>query len=165
MRQQNQERFSMPDIGRREILLASALSAALGPEIVRAGTGKGRLEASAKSFQTFKAVHEGLGSIDVSLFDFGGAAAPANFLIYDIPPGASEGVHLHNLSDPKLGPYDKFYYIIAGRGRMTIDGEAMMVGPGDHVHAPLDCWRGIENIDAKEQLKIFLTYIDRTPKA
>lgn len=155
----------MPDFGRREILLASALGAVLAPEIVHASGSKVRLEASAKSFQTFQAVHEGLGSIDVSLFDFGGAAAPANFLVYDIPPGASEGVHLHNLTDPKLGPYDEFYYIIAGHGRMTIDGEAVIVGSGDQVHAPLDSWRGIENIDAKEPLKIFLTYIDRAPKA
>lgn len=155
----------MSDPGRREILLAGTFGAVLAPGLARAAPAKMRIEAGGESFQTFKAVHEGLGSIDVRLFDFGGAAAPANFLIYDIPPGASEGVHLHNLTDPKLGPYDEFYYIIEGRGRMTIDSEKMIVGRGDHVHAPLDSWRGIENIDAKAPLKIFLTYIDRSPKA
>src|SRR3546814_12219874 len=84
---------------------------------------------------------EGLGAIDGRLFDFGGAPAPAAFLIYDIPVGASEGVHLHNLTDPKLGAFDEYYYILEGRGKMTINGEAIAVTAGDHVHAPLDCWR------------------------
>src|SRR3546814_15863871 len=86
-----------------------------------------KLERATEGFNKFKAVHEGLGELGVRLFDFGGAAAPANFMIYDIPPGASEGMHLHNLSDPALGPYEEYYYIVAGRGVMTIDGEEFPV--------------------------------------
>src|SRR3546814_2848959 len=96
------------------------------------------------------------------LFDFGNAASPANFLVYDIPVGASEGVHLHNLTDPKLGAFDEFYYIIEGRGKMTIDGESVFVTAGDHVHAPLDSWRGIENIDGGQRLKVFLRSEEHT---
>lgn len=156
----------MDDISRRNIL-AAALGAM--PSAAAAATaGRDprpahfRIERGSEGFNRFQAVHEGLGSIDVRLFDFGGAAAPANFLVYDIPVGASEGVHLHNLSDPKLGPYEEYYYIIEGRGRMTIDAEKFPVVAGDHVFAPLDSWRGIENIDAEASLKIFLTYIDRS---
>lgn len=158
----------MDDISRRKILAAAALGAMAAPTAATLATPPSRparykLERASEGFSRFQAVHEGLGSIDVKLFDFAGAAAPANFLIYDIPVGASEGIHLHNLSDPKLGPYEEYYYIIEGRGRMTIDAEKFAVAAGDHVFAPLDSWRGIENIDPDANLKIFLTYIDRSP--
>ena len=57
-------------------------------------------------------------------FRFDGAAAPANFMIYDLPPGTSEGVHTHFLDDRnKEGSFDEYYYIISGTGQMEIDGE------------------------------------------
>ncbi|BBE34341.1 cupin domain-containing protein [Sphingosinicella microcystinivorans] len=155
----------MDDINRRNLIAAATCGLLMFPAApIRAKPPRFKLEPGSQGFQTFKAVHEGLGSIDVKIFDFGDAPAPANFLIYDIPAGASEGVHLHNLTDPKLGAFDEYYYIIEGRGRMTIDGEAVLVTAGDHVHAPLDSWRGIENIDSSDRLKVFLTYIDRTQR-
>jgi len=156
----------MKELDRRTLLAAATLGSMLAPaSSAGASPRKFGLEAASKGIATFQAVHEGLGSIDVRLFDFGGAPAPAAFLIYDIPVGASEGVHLHNLTDPKLGAFDEYYYILEGRGKMTINGEAIAVTAGDHVHAPLDCWRGIENIDDERRLKIFLTYIDRSSKS
>jgi uncharacterized RmlC-like cupin family protein len=147
---------------RRGILSAAAFATMLGAAGTARGQGpKFRLESDRRNIRTFKGIHEGLGSIDMRMFDFGGASAPANFLIYDIPVGASEGVHLHNLTDPKLGAFDEYYYIIEGRGRMMIGGEPVMVGPGDHVHTPLDVPHGIENIDDALRLKVFLTYIKR----
>ncbi len=154
----------MHDISRRHILTAAAFGAVLNSAaMARAGTPKFKLESDRQKIRSFHAVHEGLGSIDVRVFDFAGASAPANFLIYDIPFGASEGVHHHNLADPKLGAFDEYYYIIEGRGKMMIDGVPIMVGAGDHVHTPLDVAHGIENIDARQRLKVFLTYIDRSP--
>lgn len=156
----------MDEISRRNILAAATLGTLLIPAAsAGARPRRFKLEPGTQGIRRFQAVHEGLGSIDVRMFDFGGAPSPANFLIYDIPVGASEGVHLHNLTDPKLGAFDEYYYIIEGRGKMMIDGEPILVTAGDHVHAPLDSWRGIENIDDTHRLKVFLTYIDRTPPA
>lgn len=156
----------MEELDRRTLLAAAMIGPMLAPTAADgASSRKFGLEAASEGVRTFQAVHQGLGSIDVRLFDFGGAPAPAAFLIYDIPVGASEGVHLHNLTDPKLGAFDEYYYILEGRGKMTIDDETILVTAGDHVHAPLDCWRGIENVDDEQRLKIFLTYIDRSSKS
>jgi hypothetical protein len=155
----------MDDISRRTLLAAAAIGSMVAPAAGAAPAARParfKLERATEGFNKFKAVHEGLGELGVRLFDFGGAAAPANFMIYDIPPGASEGVHLHNLSDPALGPYEEYYYIVAGRGVMTIDGEEFPVTAGDHIFVPLDSWRGIANSDGPDNLKIFLTYIDRS---
>lgn len=130
--------------------------------MVRAGAQKFKVESDRDTVRSFQGIHAGLGSIDVRIFDFAGAPAPANFLIYDIPVGASEGVHLHNLTDPKLGAFDEYYYILEGRGKMMIDGEPIIVGAGDHIHTPLEVAHGIENIDEHHRLRIFLTYIDRS---
>jgi mannose-6-phosphate isomerase-like protein (cupin superfamily) len=155
----------MDEISRRTILAAAAAGSMIAPGAATAASlrpSRFKVERAAEGFNKFKAVHEGLGELGVRLFDFDGAAAPANFMIYDIPPGASEGVHLHNLSNPALGPYEEYYYIVAGRGVMTIDGEEFPVTAGDHIFAPLDSWRGIANTDGPDNLQVFLTYIDRS---
>src|SRR3546814_4353502 len=95
----------MDDISRRTLLAAAAIGSMVAPAAGAAPAARParfKLERATEGFNKFKAVHEGLGELGVRLFDFGGAAAPANFMIYDIPPGASEGVPLHNLSDPAL---------------------------------------------------------------
>src|SRR3546814_16367061 len=127
------------------MLAAAALGPLLTSPAASAGPRKFKFEAGSEGFRTFQAVHEGLGSIDVRLFDFGNAASPANFLVYDIPVGASEGVHLHNLTDPKLGAFDEFYYIIEGRGKMTNAGESVFVHAGPPVPTPPARWPGLTN--------------------
>lgn len=156
----------MHGIRRRSILTAATSGVVLGAAgIARALTPKFSIESDRDSVRTFHGVHEGLGSVDIRMFDFAGAAAPANFLIYDIAVGASEGVHVHNLTDPKLGAFDEYYYVLEGRGKMLIHGEPVMVSAGDHVHTPLEVAHGIANIDDTHRLKVFLTYIDRSRKS
>lgn len=111
--------------------------------------------------EAFERIHEGKGSTNLKYFEFDGAAAPANFLIYDFPPGSSEGVHVHRLGDKQLGSYDEYYYIVSGTGQMEIDGEVIQVAAGDHVFTPLDVHHGIENTSATDPLKVLLTFIDR----
>ena len=104
-------------------------------------------------------LYDGQGQLRIRKFEFGQAALPANFLLYDIPPGASEGVHVHETGSP-LGAYEEFYFIVSGRGEMQINGERIPVKPGDHVFVPLGASRGIENTSSAD-LRVLLTYILR----
>lgn len=119
-------------------------------------------DAELEGMRQYGRIHEGKGTTGVKFFRFERAPAPANFLIYDFPPGASEGVHVHRLGDRKLGAFDEYYYIVSGAGRMQIDGQDVPVQAGDHVFTPLDVHHGIENMSATENLKVFLTFIERT---
>lgn len=49
----------------------------------------------------------------------------------------------------------------AHSGEMLIDGNAVAVKAGDHVHTPLGVSHGISNTASKENLKVFLTFIAR----
>lgn len=107
-------------------------------------------------------IHHGKGNGNVKLFWFENAPWPAHFMIYDFPPGASEGVHVHFLDNRNgEGSFDEYYYIISGQGEMEIDGEIVAVAKGDHVHTPLEVAHGIENTHPTEHLRVFLTFIQR----
>ena len=111
---------------------------------------------------SYAGIHAGKGTGQIKMFPFDGAPAPANFLIYELPPGASEGTHAHFLDNRnQQGSYDEYYYIISGRGQMEIDAAIVPVAKGDHVHTPLEVAHGIENTDPSENLRVFLTYIKR----
>jgi mannose-6-phosphate isomerase-like protein (cupin superfamily) len=107
-------------------------------------------------------LYDGKGLVGVRQFPFGQAPKPANFVVYVIPPHASEGVHVHG-PDESSGAYDEYYYVVSGRGRMEIDGRLVTVSEGDHIHTPMGVRHGIENTDENESLKVFLTYIRRDP--
>lgn len=104
-------------------------------------------------------LYGGDGTISARYFRFDQTPAPANFVIFDIPPGASEGVHTH----PHTGPnaYDEYYYVIDGEGEMTIGSDCVAIGTGDHIHAPLGVTHGVRNSAHDKSLRIFLTYILR----
>jgi mannose-6-phosphate isomerase-like protein (cupin superfamily) len=106
-------------------------------------------------------MHGGKGLIDVKyFFDADDRTRPALLLQYDIPPGASEGVHTHD-REVAEGPWDEFYYIVAGTGQMTIDGERLAVREGDNVHTPLGVAHGIENTSTEARLRVFLVALNR----
>ncbi len=107
-------------------------------------------------------IHEGKGTGKAKWFRFNDAPAPASFMIYDLPPGASEGVHTHFLDDRnEQGSYDEYYYFISGQGQMEIDDVIVPVAKGDHVHTPLEVAHGVENTHPTENLRVFLTFIKR----
>ncbi len=107
-------------------------------------------------------IHQGKGKGKIKFFRFDGAPAPAHFLIYDLPPGASEGSHVHFLDNRNgEGSFDEYYYIVSGQGQMEIDGEIVPVAQGDHVHTPLEVTHGVENTHPTEHLRVFLTFIKR----
>jgi oxalate decarboxylase/phosphoglucose isomerase-like protein (cupin superfamily) len=82
-------------------------------------------------------LHNGDGTVSLRYFRFDNTPAPANFVVYDMPPGSSEGVHTHQLGDAMLESYDEYYYIVEGQGEMDIDGEIVPVQADHHVHTPL----------------------------
>ena len=121
------------------------------------------IDRDSEGIRHWESIHDGLGSIGVKYFEFSGAPHPANFLIYDIPPQASEGVHVHTLDDENgKGPFDEYYYILSGAGQMEIDGKIVPVTAGDHIHTPLGVEHGIENTARDADLRVFLTFILRS---
>jgi mannose-6-phosphate isomerase-like protein (cupin superfamily) len=57
-----------------------------------------------------------------------------------IPAGGETERHYHKLSE-------EFYYLLAGRGLMEIDGDEQEVGPGDAVLIPAGAWHQIKAIE------------------
>jgi mannose-6-phosphate isomerase-like protein (cupin superfamily) len=58
--------------------------------------------------------------------------------------GAAGEVHLVQIQDAKLHYHertDEFYYVVAGRGTMTLDDEEIELGPGVVVYVP----RGVKH--------------------
>jgi oxalate decarboxylase/phosphoglucose isomerase-like protein (cupin superfamily) len=158
-------------LSRRSALTAGACFAMLSQKALAAmgaGSDGARLKTTftkdteADGMVEITGIHNGKGKGKAKFFPFDGAPAPAHFMIYDLPPGASEGVHVHFLDDRnKEGSFDEYYYFISGQGRMEIDGEIVAVRQGDHVHTPLEVAHGVENTHPTENLRVFLTFIKR----
>ena len=107
-------------------------------------------------------IHEGKGAIDVKFFFRQDRYAhPALLLTYDIPPGASEGVHTHRPGDAVMGSFDEFYYILSGSGVMEIAGKTIAVTAGDHIFTPNEVAHGIENTSDTVPLKVYLVAVIR----
>ena len=145
-------------INRRTLLVAGSLLPCAALDTLLAAETSGEAPAATKGARPLQ-LHGGTGTIDVNfLFDQERAARPALFLHYDIPPGASEGVHTHEVGGSN-GPWDEFYYIIAGSGRMQVGPRRVEVKAGDAVHTPLGVPHGIENTSRTERLRVYLVDI------
>lgn len=69
-------------------------------------------------------------------------------------PGSAIGYHLQR--------EDEIYYVLSGRGMMTIDGKEFEVGPGDAVLTRPGSSHGLKQI-GKEELVILINY-EQAPK-
>ena len=69
-------------------------------------------------------------------------------------PGSAIGYHLQR--------EDEIYYVLSGRGMMTIDGKEFEVGPGDAVLTRPGSSHGLKQI-GKEDLVILINY-EQAPK-
>ena len=56
-----------------------------------------------------------------------------------LPPGKRTQRHYHAKTE-------EIYYLLSGQGRMEIDGETRLVGPGDAVAIPPGAWHQIETL-------------------
>jgi uncharacterized cupin superfamily protein len=68
-----------------------------------------------------------------------------------IPPGASIGVHPHEGDE-------EYYFIISGRGVMTLDGEQHGIGPGDIAAVFPGGEHGLENT-SDEDMRIIVVSV------
>ena len=78
------------------------------------------------------ALHEGEGVVTRSRFFREATRLPVKVEVWELPPGASEGSHIHE-GDNTL---EEFYYFIAGEGVMWMGDDEVTVKPGDAIMAP-----------------------------
>lgn len=100
------------------------------------------------------AMHGGEGQISIK--HFFRDADPSHrliLLLYEIPPGASEGLHSHADSQARI---DEYYYVISGAGEMLLDGRRIALSPGDHVYSPAGVAHGVRNVSATEHLRVYV---------
>ena len=57
-----------------------------------------------------------------------------------VPAGGATQRHYHRISE-------EFYFILEGTGRMEIDGEERIVGPGDAILIPPGAWHQIMAVE------------------
>ncbi len=59
-----------------------------------------------------------------------------------VPPGSTIGEHVHSRTE-------EIYYIVAGRGEMSVDDARREVGPGDLIVTPLNGMRSCRRLSRR----------------
>lgn len=77
-------------------------------------------------------LHGGRGSMTMQWHFFEQSRLPVAVQTWELPPGASEGMHAH---DPDDDPLDELYLVIEGTARMHVDDAVHNMTPGDSVLA------------------------------
>ena len=77
-------------------------------------------------------MHEEEGAVTRRRFFCDSTKLPASIEVWELPPGSSDGSHVHEGEEA----LEEFYYFIAGRGVIWMDGEELSVVRGDAVMAP-----------------------------
>ena len=95
--------------------------------------------------QPLERCHDGKGSLDF-VNVLGGveiAGRALRFLHADVlAPGVSIGAHRHD--------HEEYYYILSGRGTITLDGQQVAVGPGDVTAVYPGGSHGLENTGTED---------------
>ena len=78
------------------------------------------------------ALHDGHGTIRLQWHFLDTSRLPVAVQTWELPPGASEGLHTH---EPDEQPLDELYLVLAGTGRMHVDDETYEITAGDSVLA------------------------------
>ena len=122
---------------------------------VAGGTGPGGylLERDDEVKATQPGPHDGGGeTVAYSFF----AKAPGLKLVFRkraFKPGAAIGYHLQK--------EDEIYYVLSGRGVMTIDGKSFDVGPGSAILTRPGSSHGLKQTGAEEELLVILINYER----
>lgn len=131
------------------------------PEAITAADGTASLIREQAVLRDYPAMYGAPGPVGVAYYDFGGAPAPAAFVVFDMPPGTGEGVHTHRIGDPPPGPFDEYYYVIAGQGEMTVEGDPVALQAGDMLRIPPGIAHGLRNTADDISLRVFLCFISK----
>ena len=111
--------------------------------------------------RSFPSMYGAPGPVGTAYYDFGPAPAPAAFVVFDLAPGTGEGVHTHNPGDAPPGPFDEYYYVIAGQGEMVVADEIIALRAGDMLSIPHGIAHGMQNTASDQSLRVFLCFISK----
>lgn len=98
-------------------------------------------------------IHDGDGVITRRRFFLDETRLPVRIEIWELPPGASEGSHIHEGENT----LEEFYYFMSGEGVMWMGDEELHVGPGDAVMAPPGVDHGFRTV-GDETLKLVIAW-------
>jgi len=99
------------------------------------------------------AIHDGEGTILRRMFFREQSQLGVRFDVWELPPGVSEGNHVHG-GEKAL---EEVYYFLHGHGTMWIEGEEVAVAPGDAVMVPPGVDHGLANTGT-EPLRLVLLF-------
>ncbi len=99
-----------------------------------------------ESIREQPALQEGEGVIKRTRFFRGQSRLPVSWEVWELDPGASEGMHTHGESDKHDGDLEEVYYFLAGDGEMWIESEKVPVTSGDAVMVPSGVDHGFRNV-------------------
>ena len=95
------------------------------------------------------------GSVTKMQWHFHGQSElPVAVQTWELPPGGSEGMHVH--AEPGR-PLEEMYLVVAGSGHMTVDGETFPVAAGDAVLAKVGVQHDVRNT-GKEPLRLVVVW-------
>lgn len=100
-----------------------------------------------------KAFHGGSGYINRERI-FPNHKFPFHMNIWELEPGASEGMHKHN--EP-LHKFRELYYFLEGEGEVGLDNETIKVSKGDSMLINPETDRGIRNVGS-DILKVMIIW-------
>lgn len=92
-------------------------------------------------------LHGGQGPINVERYLDGALPWALEIEMWTIPPGGSEGIHVHDDEDPDgYRNAHEVYVIVEGRCEVIVGDERQQLGPGDAFTAGALVPRGITNV-------------------
>lgn len=96
---------------------------------------------------TIRNCHNGSGALACRAFGLNEAGCGSLLFLHDdlLEPGAVIGEHAHEEDE-------EIYYVLEGRGTMTLDGERFEIGPGDLAVTPAGHSHGLVNGQAPMRL-------------
>lgn len=87
-------------------------------------------------------LHGGSGTSRFQWYFLDRSRLPVAVQRWELPPGASEGMHAHGEDEP----LEELYVVLQGTARMHVDEETYDLGPGDAALAPVGADHDLVNV-------------------